>query len=82
MIQSDLLEAEILRRAMVGVDLVFHQAALASVTRNIAAPLETHAAFVIGTLTCSKRLEPTASAASSLRVRAAPTAIRAHFPSL
>ena len=49
-IQGDLLEPEALRRAMVGVELVFHQAALASVPRSLAAPLETHAACATGTL--------------------------------
>ena len=49
-IQGDLLDIETLRRVMVGVELVFHQAALASVPRSIAAPLETHAACATGTL--------------------------------
>ncbi len=50
LIQGDVLEPETLRRAMSGVELVFHQAALASVPRSIAAPLETHAACATGTL--------------------------------
>ena len=33
-----------------GVDIVFHQAALASVPRSVAAPLDTNAACVTGTV--------------------------------
>jgi len=50
LIHGDLLDRETINRAMAGVDLVFHQAALASVPRSIAAPLETHAACATGTL--------------------------------
>jgi UDP-glucose 4-epimerase len=37
-------------RACVGVDVVYHQAALASVPRSVEAPLESHAACATGTL--------------------------------
>lgn len=47
---GDVLDCEALQRAMAGVEIVFHQAALASVPRSIAAPLETHAACATGTL--------------------------------
>ncbi len=50
LIRGDVLDREALRHAMAGVEIVFHQAALASVPRSIAAPLETHAACATGTL--------------------------------
>lgn len=51
LLEGDLLDAAALERALQGVEIVFHQAALASVPRSVAAPLETHAACATGTLT-------------------------------
>ena len=48
--EADLLDTEILREALQGVDCVFHQAALASVPRSIKKPLDTHAACATGTI--------------------------------
>ncbi|MFN0019898.1 MAG: SDR family oxidoreductase [Pirellulaceae bacterium] len=48
--QGDITDAAAVRKAVAGVDFVFHQAALASVPRSIDAPLETHAACTTGTL--------------------------------
>lgn len=50
-IQGELTDASLVRRAVQGVDCVFHQAALASVQRSVEKPLDTHAACVTGTLT-------------------------------
>jgi UDP-glucose 4-epimerase len=49
-VTGDLLDADLVREAMEGVDLIFHQAALASVPRSVADPLATHHACVTGTL--------------------------------
>lgn len=49
-IEGDLLDSSALAAAVKGVDVVFHQAALASVPRSIKDPLETHAACTTGTL--------------------------------
>ncbi len=49
-IRGDLTDAETVARAVDGVELVFHQAALASVPRSVERPLDTHAACVTGTL--------------------------------
>ncbi len=50
-IEGDVSDAETCARAVVGVDCVFHQAALASVPRSVAEPLATNAACVTGTVT-------------------------------
>ncbi len=50
LIEGDLLDGQVLARAVEGVDCVFHEAAIASVPRSVAAPLETHAACVTGTV--------------------------------
>ena len=50
-LEGDLLDSKMVARAVEGVEVVFHQAALASVSRSVAAPQETHAACVTGTLT-------------------------------
>jgi len=47
---GDLVDPEVARDAIRGVDVVFHQAALASVPRSIADPWATHQACVSGTL--------------------------------
>ncbi len=49
-LEGDLADAESVRRAVRGVEVVFHQAALASVPRSVADPLATHTACVTGTL--------------------------------
>ncbi len=48
--RGDVVDLEAVRRAMKGVDWVFHQAALASVPRSLAHPLATHEACATGTL--------------------------------
>lgn len=49
-VQGDLLDLHAVGRAIEGVDVVFHEAALASVPRSIALPRETHDACVTGTV--------------------------------
>src|SRR5262245_17227206 len=49
-IEGDLTDADAVRQAMRDVEVVFHQAALASVPRSIADPLATHNACANGTL--------------------------------
>ena len=50
-IEGDLVDARDVAEALDGVEVVFHQAALASVPRSVAAPLDTNAACVTGTVT-------------------------------
>ncbi|MCO6459422.1 MAG: SDR family oxidoreductase [Pirellulaceae bacterium] len=47
---GDLNDVKLLERVVQGVDCIFHQAALASVPRSVAQPLETNAACVTGTV--------------------------------
>jgi UDP-glucose 4-epimerase len=49
-IQGDVRDAEQVRKAVAGVDCIFHEAALASVPRSISNPLATHEACVTGTV--------------------------------
>ena len=49
-VQGDVTDPVAVTKAVIGVDVVFHQAALASVPRSIEVPLETHAACATGTL--------------------------------
>lgn len=49
-VKGDLQDREALEQAVKGVDIVYHQAALASVPRSVAKPMDTHAACVTGTL--------------------------------
>jgi|SRR5579875_939521 UDP-glucose 4-epimerase len=49
-LDGDITDLETVRTAMEGVEVVFHQAALASVPRSIANPLATHHACITGTL--------------------------------
>lgn len=49
-VQGDLQDREAVKEALEGVEIVFHQAALASVPRSVAVPLDTHEACVTGTL--------------------------------
>jgi UDP-glucose 4-epimerase len=50
LIEGDLVDSDTVHRAVRGIELVFHQAALASVPRSVADPMATHAACVNGTL--------------------------------
>jgi UDP-glucose 4-epimerase len=50
-IEGDLINASDVERAVEGVEVVFHQAALASVPRSVDAPLDTNASCVTGTVT-------------------------------
>jgi UDP-glucose 4-epimerase len=50
-IEGDLCDEQAVKRAVSGVDAIFHQAALASVPMSVEKPLATHAACVTGTLT-------------------------------
>src|SRR5262245_5953983 len=50
-IETDLTYATAVARAVTGVDCIFHQAALASVPRSVAHPLDSHAACATATLT-------------------------------
>jgi UDP-N-acetylglucosamine/UDP-N-acetyl-alpha-D-glucosaminouronate 4-epimerase len=50
-IQGDLVNPSDVARALEGVEVVFHQAALASVPRSVDAPLDTNASCVTGTVT-------------------------------
>ena len=54
-IQADINDVAAVDRALAGVELVFHEAAIASVPRSVAAPLDTHAACATGTLTMLDR---------------------------
>jgi UDP-glucose 4-epimerase len=49
-LDGDITDLEMVQTAMEGVQVVFHQAALASVPRSIANPLATHQACTTGTL--------------------------------
>ena len=49
-IQGDLVDLERVEQAADGVEVIFHQAALASVPRSVEQPLETHHACVTGTI--------------------------------
>jgi len=50
LVEGDITDVATVVRAMQGVEVVYHQAALASVPRSIANPLATHRACVDGTL--------------------------------
>jgi len=50
-VEGDLCDAEAVSQAVVGIDTIFHQAALASVPLSVERPLATHAACVTGTVT-------------------------------
>ena len=49
-VTGDITDPGTVRQAMRGIELVFHQAALASVPRSVADPMATHRACVDGTL--------------------------------
>src|SRR6185369_12246964 len=48
LIRASLLDEDSLRRALEGVELVFHEAAIPSVPRSVENPVETHNACVDG----------------------------------
>jgi len=50
LVEGNLVDRSTVERALDGVGVVFHQAALASVPRSVAAPLDTNAACVTGTV--------------------------------
>jgi UDP-glucose 4-epimerase len=50
LITADLTDCDVLQSALAGVEVVFHQAALASVSRSISDPLPTHRVCATGTL--------------------------------
>ena len=50
-IEGDVADPQAVARAVAGVEVAFHQAALASVPRSVEQPLETNAACVTGTVT-------------------------------
>ena len=50
LLEGDLLDEEFLRRAAAGADVIFHEAAIPSVPRSIAAPRASHDANATGTL--------------------------------
>ena len=49
-VEGDITDASTLRAAVRGVEVVYHEAALASVPRSVANPLATHRVCVDGTL--------------------------------
>ena len=51
-VDGDVTDPEAVRAAVHGCELVFHQAALASVPRSVADPLATHRACADGTPKC------------------------------
>ena len=50
LVEGDILDDRALGRAIEGVELVFHQAAIPSVPKSMAEPIENHAANATGTL--------------------------------
>jgi len=50
LVEGDVTDTEAVRRAVKGCEVVYHQAALASVPRSVANPIATHRACVDGTL--------------------------------
>jgi UDP-glucose 4-epimerase len=49
-VEGDILDASLLNQVFAGADVVFHQAAIPSVPRSLAAPLASHNANATGTL--------------------------------
>jgi UDP-glucose 4-epimerase len=50
LVEADILDGEALRRALEGVEVVYHEAAIPSVPKSMAEPLENHEANATGTL--------------------------------
>ena len=55
LIEGDILDDRALARAIEGVELVFHEAAIPSVPKSMAEPIENHAANATGTLRVLER---------------------------
>lgn len=49
-VEADLQDAEQVAQAIKGIDVIFHEAALASVPRSVARPVDTHHACATGTI--------------------------------
>src|SRR6185295_11159778 len=49
-VRGDIRDADVVKRATKGVDIVFHEAALGSVPRSVVDPLTTHEVNMTGTL--------------------------------
>lgn len=49
-VEGNLVDRAVVDKAVAGIDVVFHEAALASVPRSVEAPLDTNAACVTGTV--------------------------------
>ncbi|HEX2476410.1 MAG TPA: NAD-dependent epimerase/dehydratase family protein, partial [Lacipirellulaceae bacterium] len=49
-VEGDLVNRPDVERALAGVEVIYHQAALASVPRSVERPLDTNAACVTGTV--------------------------------
>ena len=59
LMEADLADPEAARRAVEGIDYVLHQAAIPSVPRSVANPVESHRANVDATLICERpRVSP------------------------
>lgn len=50
-VEGDLIDRAAVEKALAGIDIVFHEAALASVPRSVVAPLDTNSVCVTGTVT-------------------------------
>lgn len=74
--EGDVCDETALEQAMAGVDVVFHQAGLASVTESVADPLASHERNATGTLTvleAARRHDARVVVASSAAVYGPPT---------
>src|SRR4030042_4848415 len=49
-VEGDLCDPAVVKKVVEGVDCIFHEAALASVPRSVAVPLDTHAHCVTATV--------------------------------
>ena len=65
-VEGDLRDLKAVEQATKGIDIVFHQAALASVPRSIDHPLDTHEACVTGNDSCTGCSASSGSAACGL----------------
>ena len=80
-IEGDLAAFDVARRAVEGAEYVFHQAAIPSVPRSVAEPIESHEAGPTATLNMLEAARRRASAGSCSPRRAAPTATPTSCPS-
>ena len=74
-IEGDVTDADLVGRAVEGVDCVFHEAALASVPASVERPLASHAACATGTVTVLTPPDAPACVDSSTPPAAPPMAI-------